>query len=63
MDGFGGEVFDEVAVQALRPDLGWDLGAEQDLDLEQGQMTFILFEEGLFPISSFAPVIASFVLG
>jgi hypothetical protein len=34
IDVDGGEVFDGVAVQALHPDLRWDLGAEQDLDLE-----------------------------
>ena len=34
IDVDGREVFDGVAVQALHPDLRWDLGAEQDLDLE-----------------------------
>jgi hypothetical protein len=63
VDGFGGEVFDGVAVRALHPDLVWDLGAKQDRDLEQGRTTFILFAEGIFPISLFAPVIASNVLG
>ena len=63
VDGFGGEVCDGVAARALRPDLGWDLGAEQDLDLEQGWTMFILFAEGLFCISLFALVIVSNVLG
>jgi hypothetical protein len=30
----GGGGVDGVATQALRLDLRWDLGAEQDLDLE-----------------------------
>jgi hypothetical protein len=63
IDVDGGEVFDGVAAQALHSDLRWDLGAEQDLDLERGWMLFVLHAEGLFPISSFAPVIASNVSG
>jgi hypothetical protein len=62
IDVDGGEVFDGVATQALCPDLRWDLGAEQDLDLERGWTSFVLLAEGLFPISLFAPVIASNVL-
>ncbi len=44
----GGEVFDGVAARALHPVLRWDLGAEQDLDLEQGRTMFVLHTEGLF---------------
>jgi hypothetical protein len=63
IDVDGGEVFDGVAARALHPDLRWDLGAEQDLDLEQGRTSFVLLAEELFLISLFAPVIALNVLG
>ncbi len=49
IDVDGGVVFDGVAAQALHPDLRWDLGAEQDLDLEQGRTSFVLLAEGFFP--------------
>ncbi len=63
IDVDGGEIFDGVAARALCPDLRWDLGAEQDLDLERGRRLFVLLMEGLFPISSFAPVIVLNILG
>jgi hypothetical protein len=63
IDVDGGEIFDGVAAQALHPDLKWDLGAEQDLDLERGRTSFVLRAEEFFPISAFALVIVSNVLG